>query len=138
MRTLVIAIALSATAMVATAGAVQAQDRPEAAPMVIAKAPTGAIAAERPAAHPAPQPMDSQELAHLNGRQGSTSTILSDQDLTAVNRGNTITANTVGSGQVVIGSGAFAGFAGVGNFVINSGHNNNLQGALTINIVAPQ
>jgi hypothetical protein len=84
-----------------------------------------------------PAAIDDSELAGLNGRQGSTSTILSDQDLTAVNNGNTITATTVGSGPITLGPGAFDGFAGVGNFVINSGHNNNLQGALTINIIAP-
>lgn len=75
------------------------------------------------------------ELSDLNGRQGSTSTILSDQDLTAINRGNSITAQTVNNGAITLGSGAFEGFAGVGNFVINSGNNNNLQGALTINII---
>lgn len=95
--------------------------------------------AEIPDAPPptAPQPLDLDELSTLNGRQGTTAIAMSDQDLTAVNRGNTITANSVGSGQITIDRGAFEGFAGVGNFVINSGHNNNLQGALTINIVSP-
>ncbi len=79
--------------------------------------------------------LDVDELAGLNGRQGSTSTILSDQDLTAINRGNSITAHTVSTGGITLGPGAFEGFAGVGNFVINSGNNNNLQGALTINII---
>lgn len=79
--------------------------------------------------------LDVGELSELNGRQGSTSTILSDQDLTAINRGNSITAHTVNTGAITLGPGAFEGFAGVGNFVINSGNNNNLQGALTINII---
>jgi len=79
--------------------------------------------------------LDVGELSDLNGRQGSTSIILSDQDLTAINRGNSITANTVITGAITLGPGAFEGFAGVGNFVINSGNNNNLQGALTINII---
>lgn len=87
---------------------------------------------------PAPQPLAADELSGLTGRQGSNSTILSDQDLTAINNGNTITARSVSSGQILIGPGAFEGFAGVGNFVINSGHNNNLQGAITINVVSPQ
>ncbi|MGZ9080525.1 MAG: hypothetical protein ACXW2A_19570 [Burkholderiales bacterium] len=79
--------------------------------------------------------LDIGELSELNGRQGSKSTILSDQDLTAINRGNSITAHTVNTGAITLGPGAFEGFAGVGNFVINSGNNNNLQGALTINII---
>lgn len=85
-----------------------------------------------------PRPLDLDELSTLNGRQGNvTAVVISDQDLNAINQGNTITANSVGSGQITIDRGAFEGFAGVGNFVINSGHNNNLQGALTINIVSP-
>ena len=128
MRTLAIATFIA----LAAAGSVRAQDQSgstSARPPVPTPAPS---ASQRPAA------IDDSELAALNGRQGSTSTILSDQDLTAVNNGNTITATTVGSGPITLGPGAFDGFAGVGNFVINSGHNNNLQGALTINIIAPQ
>nr|WP_312052894.1 hypothetical protein [Brevundimonas diminuta] len=34
-----------------------------------------------------------------------------------------------------IDANAFSGFNGIGNFVMNSGNNNNLQGAITINIV---
>ena len=85
-----------------------------------------------------PKPLAADELSGLTGRQGSTSTILSDQDLTAINNGNSVTARNVTSGQILIGPGAFEGFAGVGNFVINSGHNNNLQGAITINVISPQ
>lgn len=83
--------------------------------------------------------LDAEQLDGLTARQGapSTTTVLSDQDLTAINQGNSITAVTVGSGPISIGANAFQGFAGVGNFVINSGHNNNLQSALTIVIVAP-
>ena len=124
MKSFVIALAL-----VTSAGATHAQDKAPSAPVLAPEVASPATA---------PEPIALDDLASLNGRQGSTSTILSDQDLTAVNRGNTITANTVGSGQITLGAGAFDGFAGVGNFVINSGHNNNLQGALTINIIAPQ
>ena len=98
----------------------------------------------QPAA-PAPQApevsthlIDEAELAGLNGRQGASQvSVLSEQDLVAVNNGNTIVAGSVDSGQISIDRGAFEGFAGIGNFVINSGHNNNLQGAITINIVQP-
>jgi hypothetical protein len=91
-----------------------------------------------PTAETIPVSIDEVELAELNGRQGrSQVSVLSDQDLVAVNNGNTIVAGRVGSGDISIDRGAFEGFAGIGNFVINSGHNNNLQGAITINIVQP-
>ena len=86
----------------------------------------------------APRALADEELAGLNGRQGSGEvTVLTDQDISAVNRGNTVRGETIGSGQITMNSGAFEGFGGVGNFVVNSGHNNNLQGAITINIVQP-
>lgn len=81
------------------------------------------------------QPLDLAELHDLNGRQGTTVIVASDQLLKATNSGNTVQANTVGSGGITFAGGAFAGYNGVGNFVMNTGHNNNLQGAITINIV---
>ena len=61
--------------------------------------------------------------------------IASDQLLQATNSGNSVNANTVTTGGMRIDANAFSGFNGVGNFVMNTGHNNNLQGAITINIV---
>jgi hypothetical protein len=86
-------------------------------------------------ASPTPQPLDLTELHDLNGRQGVSVIVASDQLLKATNSGNTVQANTVGSGGITFAGGAFAGYNGVGNFVMNTGHNNNLQGAITINIV---
>ena len=60
-----------------------------------------------------------------------------NQNLTATNSGNSIHAGTVGSGNINLTEGAFAGFSGIGNFVVNSGHNNNLQGSMSIIIVTP-
>lgn len=87
------------------------------------------------ASPPAIQPLDLAELHDLNAREGVNVIVASDQLLKATNSGNSVTANTVGSGGITIGANAFAGFNGVGNFVMNTGHNNNLQGAITINIV---
>jgi hypothetical protein len=81
------------------------------------------------------QPLDLAELHDLNAREGVNVIVASDQLLKATNSGNSVTANTVGSGSIAIGANAFAGYNGVGNFVMNTGHNNNLQGAITINIV---
>lgn len=86
-------------------------------------------------AQPALQPLALSELHDLNGRAGVNVIVASDQLLKATNSGNSVNANTVGSGAITIGVNAFAGYNGVGNFVMNTGHNNNLQGAITINIV---
>ncbi|QYF86854.1 hypothetical protein [Brevundimonas sp. PAMC22021] len=109
---------------------------------VLEATPQASVTAKAPASvstpTKTPEPLALDELADLHGKQGvTTNNILSSQELTAISQGNTINANTVTAGQISIGPGAFDGFAGVGNFVINSGQNNNLQGALTVNIQAP-
>lgn len=134
MRMLTCAIAVCALTV---PGWALAQDQ------TVSLAPT---AQPSPAASPAPAPpavggptaIADDDLADLNGREGGNqTTVMSEQDLVAVNNGNTITAGSVDSGRISIERGAFDGFTGIGNFVINSGHNNNLQGAITINIVQP-
>lgn len=101
------------------------------------QASSAAVAEPPVATAPAPgiQPLGLDELHDLNGRQGVNVIVASDQLLKATNSGNSVTANTVGSGSITVGANAFAGYSGVGNFVMNTGHNNNLQGAITINIV---
>jgi hypothetical protein len=79
------------------------------------------------------RPVDDADMAGLSGGQANAA--ITDQTLNAVNTGNSIVANTVVNGAVTIGSNAFSGFAGVGNFVINTGNNNNLQGTMSVNIV---
>lgn len=121
---------LCGLAGVAVATAVSAQSVPdEAAPGPVTTAAT---------ASPAPEPMSLDDLDQQHGRQGLTYVkVQSLQALTANNSGNSITANRVDSGDISISDGAFAGFSGIGNFVVNSGHNNNLQGSLSINVVTP-
>lgn len=83
-----------------------------------------------------PRSLAVDELDALHGRQGASSVIIaSDQLLQATNSGNSVNANTVTTGGMRIDANAFSGFNGIGNFVMNSGNNNNLQGAITINIV---
>lgn len=82
-----------------------------------------------------PQPLDDAALQALNGREGVVIVVAtSEQLLHATNSGNSVNGQIIGSGDLTIGAGAFSGFNGIGNFVMNSGHNNNLQGAITINI----
>lgn len=77
------------------------------------------------------------DLETMSGGQAVVVAI-SNHELEAINRNNTINADTVGSGDVSIGASAFDGFNGIGNFVINTGHNNNLQGSLSVNVVLSQ
>jgi hypothetical protein len=84
-----------------------------------------------------PQVLSLDELEGENGLQSVQVYANTTQTLSANNSGNTINAHQVGSGDITLAEGAFAGFAGIGNFVINSGHNNNLQGSLSIMIVSP-
>jgi hypothetical protein len=88
-----------------------------------------------------PAPADETELLSLDDMEalsgGSAIEVVIDtgQVLTATNTGNSVTGDTVGSGQVNIGSGAFSGYDGIGNFVINTGHNNNLQSSMNVSVV---
>jgi hypothetical protein len=61
---------------------------------------------------------------------------ISDNDLNAVNTGNSISANTITNGAVNIGTNAFSGFSGIGNFLMNTGNQNNIEGTLSVDIVA--
>lgn len=78
------------------------------------------------------------DLDRMIGAQGIPLALLTDQTLTALNTGNSLTAAQIGSGEIRLDANAFSGFSGIGNFVINSGHNNNLQSSLSVNIVMAQ
>jgi len=107
---------------------------PSPPPPLIIIAPTQADPSAAVAS--APRSLAVEELDALHGRQGAPSVLIaSDQLLQATNSGNSVNANTVTTGAMRIDANAFSGFNGIGNFVMNSGNNNNLQGAITINIV---
>jgi hypothetical protein len=93
--------------------------------------------AQKPVAKPLPQALSADDLAGLSGGASSTGVAISQSTLTAVNAGNSVSADNVVTGDVNIGSGAFNGFNGVGNFVFNTGNNNNVQGSLNITILTP-
>jgi hypothetical protein len=78
-----------------------------------------------------------EDMDALAGGDGVNVAVITEQTLNAVNSGNTVTGDVVGSGQVTLGSGAFSGYAGLGNFVINTGHNNNLQSTMNVSIALP-
>ncbi len=60
---------------------------------------------------------------------------ISLQILTATNSGNAINADTVSSGAITLSGSVLSQATGVGNYVFNTGHNNNLQGSVTVNII---
>jgi len=106
-------------------------------------ASAGAASAQEatPTASASPAPADETELLSLEdmdalaGGTGIEVVIDTGQVLTATNTGNSVTGDTVSSGQVNLGSGAFSGYDGIGNFVINTGHNNNLQSSMNVSVV---
>jgi len=80
-----------------------------------------------------PQPLDLTSLDGISAG-ASVTNVISHQDLTATNSGNTVNAQTVDTGDITFSGNALTGYAGVGNFVSNTGNNNNLQGTISINI----
>ncbi|MBN9478657.1 MAG: hypothetical protein J0I52_00320 [Bordetella sp.] len=113
-----------------------ASPSPPAPLIVLAPTPPDVSADVSGAPAGGPRSLAADELDALHGRQGAPSVLIaSDQLLQATNSGNSVNANTVTTGAMRIDANAFSGFNGIGNFVMNSGNNNNLQGAITINIV---
>jgi len=100
---------------------------------------TMATADELPSAQDLPDDgmteLSLEDMDALAGGTGVDIVMITDQTLTATNTGNTVTGDVVGSGQVNLGSGAFSGYSGLGNFVINTGHNNNLQSSMSVSVV---
>jgi hypothetical protein len=89
-------------------------------------------AAEQPAAQ---APLPASEMASLSGGEGVDVTVLTRQQLTGATTGNTVNAGTMTSGAVNFSDNALSGFRGIGNFVVNTGANNTLQGAINISVV---
>ena len=97
---------------------------------------TQAVAAPDTAA---PAPMASDDLASVSAGTGVdvnivTSQTFSNQQLSATNTGNTVIADKVTNGDISFSGDALTGYSGVGNFVMNTGNNNNLQGSVSVTI----
>jgi hypothetical protein len=63
--------------------------------------------------------------------------VITDQTLNTTNFGNTVIGETILSGDVTLAANAFSGYSGLGNFVINTGHNNNLQSTMSVSVALP-
>lgn len=86
-------------------------------------------------ADPAPAALAPEELDALSGGDAVEVNVLNNQQLTATSSGNTVTAGVISSGDVTFSGEALSGFSGIGNFVVNTGANNVLQGSISVNIV---
>jgi hypothetical protein len=107
-----------------------------AAGSVAPAAPPIAAAAEAPAIAGAGEVLADADLADAeqSGR-GDVAISLTDQDLTAISTGNTITAGVVGSGSISMSDAALSDFNGIGNFTFNTGHNNTLQSSMSVSVI---
>jgi hypothetical protein len=79
--------------------------------------------------------LSQQEMRQARGGQAEEISAVATQTLNASSSGNSITAQTVRSGDVTFSPDALSGFSGIGNFVINTGANNSLQGAINVSVV---
>jgi hypothetical protein len=92
------------------------------------------------------QPVASDELGVQRGGKNdttnsfnTTATLHSQQSLTAVNSGNSISAGgDVTSGSVTIAADALSNTTGMTNVVINSAPQSNVQGGMTLNLILQQ
>ncbi|MDB5480244.1 MAG: hypothetical protein JWO83_1297 [Caulobacteraceae bacterium] len=82
----------------------------------------------------APAVMDEAQLDAVSAGQSPTPMAITAQTLTASDGGNSISAANVQTGAVSFEAGALQGFNGIGNFVINTGNNNILQGSLSVTV----
>jgi hypothetical protein len=107
---------------------------------MLASSPAFADPASAPApgrgALPAPRALSSEEMAALSGGDSVSVEVSTRQQLTGTTTGNTITAGTLTSGPVTFSQDSLSGFNGIGNFVVNTGANNTLQGAINISVVS--
>jgi hypothetical protein len=133
-----------------SAGAASAAEDP-ASPVAIAEAtlhwtetpasadgsgetPKGLQVAEKGLA-PAAQPTD-EALGDLSGRgTGDVAAAVTEQSLSAINTGNTINAGSLVSGPISLQDSALSGFSGIGNILMNTGANNNLQSTMSVTVV---
>ena len=90
--------------------------------------------AQNAPASAAPEPMDLSELQDTVTGTQVTIVTTTNQTMTANNSG-VIVADNVESGDINLEADAFSGFDGISNFVVNTGHNNNLQSNMSVTVI---
>jgi hypothetical protein len=127
-------------AIASLSGTAQAEDALAPVPQLasIAAQPL----ASEPAINPDPASLQNQAVAQgddalsdgdLGDLRGGDALVIGDQALTAINNGNVLNGNYA-AGVVSISDNAFSSFNGLGNIVINTGAQNNLQSAMNVTI----
>lgn len=76
-----------------------------------------------------------EELSRIHAGEAPQFTVTNNQSVTASSTANVISAGTLTSGGVSFSQGAFGGFSGIGNIVVNTGNNNAIQGTLSVTVV---
>jgi hypothetical protein len=87
------------------------------------------------AAASVPVALSADEMSATHAGSDTTVNVVTRQQLSGTTSGNSVVAGTLTSGAVAFSPQALNGFSGVGNFVINTGANNTLQGAINISVV---
>jgi hypothetical protein len=101
----------------------------------LAQAASGPTPQARSASQPAVGGAKPVSDAELQGLSGGQAVAVNEQQLKAMSTDNSVNAlGNVTNGPVNLSAGAFSGFSGLGNFVINTGNNNILQGSMSVNI----
>jgi hypothetical protein len=80
-------------------------------------------------------PLSSQELQGISGGDAVIVEAYTEQTLNATVSNSTITAESVETGTVNFAPNSL-NFHGIGNFVMNTGNNNVLQGSLSVTILS--
>jgi hypothetical protein len=127
-------------AVVAMSGAAQANDSPlllpelaRAQPMVSEPVITSApdvLQDKAVSVATGDAPLTDGDLGNL---RGGDALVVGNQTLTAINNGTVFTGN-YNAGGVSLTDNAFSSFNGLGNIVINTGAQNNLQSAMNVTI----
>lgn len=81
-------------------------------------------------------PLSAEAMGEISAGTEVSMLVLTKQQLTATTSNNIVNADTLLSGAVTFSPNALTGFAGIGNFVINTGANNSLQGAINVSVVS--
>jgi hypothetical protein len=73
--------------------------------------------------------------AYVGTGADGDSVIVTEETLQAITRDNVVSGEVVRSGDITLSNGGLSGFDGIGNFIMNTGHQNNLQSSMSVSIL---
>ena len=79
--------------------------------------------------------LSDSDLSAVSGGNGDQFLAETSQNVNGSSSDNSITANEVTTGNINFNANALSGFAGIGNFVVNSGNNDVIQGTMNVSII---